>query len=496
MEFSIKPSDFAYVFSTYLPWASDPMFAPTCECTCGVLVSATRHFLFLQGLRSPFFYRLGQALGRQGVAVTKLQFTAGDLLYWPGAGLRCQTGVGELPAFYESLLSTGAYSDIVLFGDCRPVHQPAIACAKRLGLGVHVFEEGYFRPNWVTLERNGVNGYSDLPNDPNWYRMVASALPARSSYETIGPSMNQRVLHDVVYNTANALNRWLFPHYPSHVTYSIAAEYAAYGKRFARLKYKQKKYATSVAILLANGAIPFFLVALQLRGDAQLRFHSKYASTAHFIRDVLESFAQHAPTNTQLVIKNHPLDPGFTDYGKLIERNATKLGMIDRVVFLESGHLPSLLDHAQGMLTINSTTIGQAMFHRCPTIALGHSIFNMPGLVCQGSLDSFWNQPGTVDSALFRAFQAVVMHTTQINGGLYTKTGIKHAVQSAIPRLLAPQGVLQSLLTPAGISYESPQNGNFEVTSMADVTGSVSMTSVDHVATASATNITHAKADR
>lgn len=419
------------------------------------------HFLFLQGLRSPFFYRLGQALRQQGVSVTKVQFTSGDLLYWPGRALRCQASVGELPAFYQSLLASGQYTDVVLFGDCRPVHQPAIALAKQLGLKVHVFEEGYFRPNWVTLERNGVNGHSDLPHDPDWYRAAAACLPKRAASETIGPSMNQRVFHDVSYNVCNAFNRWLFPQYPSHVTYSIAAEYKAYIKRFARVKYTQKTYIDAVARLLDKDARPFFLVALQLRGDAQLRFHSQYANTAHFIRDVLISFAKHAPVDTQLVIKNHPLDPGFTDYGNLITRNATQLGIKDRVVFLESGHLPSLLDHARGMVTINSTTIGQAMFHRCPTIALGRSMFDMPGLTHQGSLASFWCAPEKVDSALFKSFQAVVMHTTQINGGLYTAKGIRLAVQEALPRLLAEQSLLQSFMqTPVAKTFTSSEVAN------------------------------------
>lgn len=405
-----------------------------------------RHFLFLQGLRSPFFYQLGRALKHQNVAVTKVQYTTGDLLYWPKPALRCQASVAELPAYYQSLFAEGTYTDIVLFGDCRPVHQPAIAQAKALGLNVHVFEEGYFRPNWVTLERNGVNGYSDLPTDPDWYRAVIDSLPKRPIAADIGPSMNHRVLHDVVYNATNVLNRWLFPHYPSHVTYSIAAEYTAYIKRFLRVRYTQKTYTDAVARLVSRDAPPFFLVALQLRGDAQLRFHSKYANTAHFIRDVLISFAKYAPANTELVIKNHPLDPGFTDYGKLIEKNAAQLGISRRVVFLESGHLPSLLDHAKGMVTINSTTIGQAMFHRCPTIALGRSMFGLAGLTDQGPLDSFWCSPDPVDSSLFRAFQTVAMHTTQINGGLYTKKGIKLAVENAVPRLLAPVSLLQTAL--------------------------------------------------
>ena len=33
---------------------------------------------------------------------------------------------------------------------------------KLLGLGIHVFEEGYMRPYWVTYERGGSNGNSRL----------------------------------------------------------------------------------------------------------------------------------------------------------------------------------------------------------------------------------------------------------------------------------------------------------------------------------------------
>ncbi|WP_441294118.1 capsular polysaccharide export protein, LipB/KpsS family, partial [Bordetella pertussis] len=36
---------------------------------------------------------------------------------------------------------------------------PAVALARASGVRVHVFEEGYFRPHWVTLERGGVNGF-------------------------------------------------------------------------------------------------------------------------------------------------------------------------------------------------------------------------------------------------------------------------------------------------------------------------------------------------
>jgi len=55
--------------------------------------------------------------------------------------------------FLEAKLSEWEITDIILFGDCRPVHAAAIAIAKRHQIPHYVFEEGYLRPNWITLER-------------------------------------------------------------------------------------------------------------------------------------------------------------------------------------------------------------------------------------------------------------------------------------------------------------------------------------------------------
>ena len=50
----------------------------------------------------------------------------------------------------------------MLYGDVRPIHAEAVARAKAAGIMVHVFEEGYLRPYWVTYERGGSNGHSRL----------------------------------------------------------------------------------------------------------------------------------------------------------------------------------------------------------------------------------------------------------------------------------------------------------------------------------------------
>ena len=123
-----------------------------------------RRFLFLQGPHGPFFHRLARMLEAAGARVWRVGFNAGDRAFWFGAaGYIPYRGTPEAwPDALEAILSDHAITDIVLYGDTRPIHAQAVAAARARGLTVHVFEEGYLRPFWVTYERGGSNGHSRL----------------------------------------------------------------------------------------------------------------------------------------------------------------------------------------------------------------------------------------------------------------------------------------------------------------------------------------------
>ena len=142
-----------------------------------VSVKPRNSFLFLQGVSSPFFSRLVQALRTEGQLVKSVNFNMGDLLYGSGARVFYSARPEQLMNFYSDCFKSDHITDVVLFGDCRPVHQPAVELAKSLGIRVHVFEEGYFRPYWITLERNGVNNHSLLPRDPQSVSYTHLTLP-------------------------------------------------------------------------------------------------------------------------------------------------------------------------------------------------------------------------------------------------------------------------------------------------------------------------------
>ena len=398
-----------------------------------------QHFLFLQGVCSPFFPRLATALRHQGHAVTKANFTVGDRVYWrQGQHLNYRGPMVGLRDFYQTIYASRSISDIVLFGDCRPVHQPAIALARSAGIRIHVFEEGYFRPHWITLERDGVNGNSTLPRDPAWYRDRENHVPHYDNGQPFNTAFWKRAAYDVGYNFWAGLNPVLHRGVRSHVPYSPLTEYLGYVRRGIRLKYYAKDAKNKEKELLASkDSKPFFLLPLQLATDAQIVHHSQFSSMAQATHHVMQSFAANAADNTRLAIKIHPLDPGLVDYRRLAQVWARQLRIQDRVFFLESGNLPPLLTHTAGVITVNSTVGASAILHGKRTITLGNAIYDMAGLTYQGQLDNFWAADERPDLKLFKAFRNVVINTCQLNGGFYCARGIDLAIDAALPRLQA-----------------------------------------------------------
>ena len=404
-----------------------------------------RRFLLLQGVSSPFFARLADRLFADGHQVFKVNFNCGDAAYWLSRNAwHFRDTVAALPEWLAKKFASHGFTDIVLFGDRRPIHVAAIACATRLGVRVHVFEEGYFRPNWVTLERGGVNRFSALPRDPDWYLDNASRIPEHA-FERVHTPLSVRAAHDIAYHLANVANVVTYPGYRTHRPYNALVEYAGLARRFATLRFHER-HDKIICDQLLNDTKPFFLLPLQLDSDAQIREFSSFTGMREVIDMVVKSFARAAPVDAQLLIKNHPLDTGFVDYPSVITRLANECGINDRVHFIETGDANSLLQHAQGVVLVNSTVGTAALEANKPIKTLADPIYNLPGLTFQGGLDDFWKGGEMPEPNLATAFRKMVMHATLVNGGFYTRESMDMAAQGALRLLTAEKSPIEELL--------------------------------------------------
>jgi capsular polysaccharide export protein len=397
-----------------------------------------QRFMFLQGVCSPFFPRLADALRELGHGVRKINFTVGDRIYWQRGDAVSYRGPMEgLNDFYAQQFHRHGTTDIVLFGDCRPVHRPAIEIASRHNLRVHVYEEGYFRPFWITLEQGGVNGHSRLPRNPEWYKAQAKNTPQFGNGESFDAPFWKRAAYDVGYNFWAGMNPLLHKGVQSHVPYTPLTEYLGYLRRGIRIKrYEGESRRVEAKLIVEAQTNPFFLMPLQLANDAQIVHHSPFKNMAAAMHMALESFAKFAPENSRLAVKIHPLDPGLVDYRFLLTKRASELGIADRTLYLESGNLPALLAATAGVVTVNSTVGGSSLIHNRPTIALGTAVYNLPGLTFQHGLDNFWKQGQKPDSNFYRKFRNVVIAHSQVNGGFYSEKGIRLAIKNSLPKLL------------------------------------------------------------
>ncbi len=198
-----------------------------------------------------------------------------------------------------------------------------------------------------------------------------------------------------------------------------------------------KRSVARRAARLTDSPKPYFLALMQRAGDSQLWQHSNYTNES-FAAEVIESFSRHAPHDSTLVFKLHPLDPGMVDYERVVERLAAEHGVSERIMFLDGGNLNVLARRAVGAVTINSTAGLATIGFGCPTKVLGRAVYDIEGLTDRNPLHRFWSDPDAPDNDLFLRFRHVMMERTQINGAFYTPVGMRMAAAIAAERLGAP----------------------------------------------------------
>ncbi len=371
--------------------------------------------LLLQGPLGPFFEKFAEHLQDAGEIVHKVNFNGGDEFYNTGRFAQQHSFTGALqewPDYLAALIDSHHIEHVFVYGDCRHYHALAKNVCSSKNVRYFAFEEGYLRPNFITLEEGGVNGHS--PVNPNAVKGYQPIHKLADEVE-LGSNFANRVKFASVYYNAAAARRWRFRHYEHHRSFSPVYEAFCWLRSgFRKVKYRWTQRQLLDPVLDQ----PFFLMPLQVHNDAQILHHSPYISIEHFIEEVMTSFAN-SGSQAKLVIKHHPMDRGHSHYGSYIQRLARRLNLQNQVVYLHDHHLPTLLKHCCGVITINSTTALQAFYHGAPVKVMGDAFFDMEGLTDQGRLDEFWFSPQFIDMNLADRFRAFLIAHGQINGSYY-----------------------------------------------------------------------------
>jgi len=399
-----------------------------------------RTFLFLQGPHGPFFYRLGQMLTRAGATVWRVGFNAGDQAFWPDrrSYIPYLDTPENWPATFTALLSDKGVTDLVLYGDTRPIHAQAVAAARTAGLRIHVFEEGYLRPYWVTYERGGTNGHSRLMDMP--VAQMRSALENSDMDSALPPAswgdMRQHIFYGALYHGfVLGMNR-RYRNFRPHRALGVGKEFQLYLKRLLLMPVQaiERRVAT---LRVTHGGFPYHLALLQLEHDASFQAHSPFSTMTDFLDCVITGFASGAPPHHHLVIKAHPLEDGRAPIRRELRRLARAHGVAKRVHYVRGGKLAQLLDEARSAVTVNSTAAQQVLWRGIPLRTFGAAVYAKPEFVSQKPLPEFFASAERPDRRAYADYRRFLLETSQVAGGFYSARGRRQLLRQAVDMMLS-----------------------------------------------------------
>jgi len=400
----------------------------------------TRTFLFLQGPHGPFFNSLGKMLRRAGAVVWRVGFNAGDRTFWfhPASYIPYRGTVADWPATFTAVLTEKKITDIVLYGDTRPIHAEAVAEAKRRGITVHVFEEGYMRPYWVTYERGGSNGNSRLMEMT--IPQMQAAL-ARSDMEAPLPpghwgDMRHHIFYGALYHWFVMFRNGDYRNFTPHRSIPVTKEFRLYLKRLLLMPVLAlDRLRATLRIRL--GGFPYHLALLQLEHDSAFQSHSPFDTMADFLELVIEGFAEGAPQHHHLVIKAHPLEDGRVPVRRDVRRLAREHGVSDRVHFVRGGKLAQLLNDTRSAVTVNSTAGQQVLWRGIPLKVFGRAVYSQPEFVSEQPLPEFFAAASRPDNRAYKDYRRYLLETSQVPGGFYAARGRRQLLRQVVDMMLA-----------------------------------------------------------
>lgn len=387
---------------------------------------AGRCVLLLQGPRSGFYRHLARALEARGARVLRVLFCPGDALFWwPRPAIRYRGRLEHWPARLRGLVAQEGITDIVGLGDGRPLHATAFDTARTAGVQVHVIEQGYLRPGWLTIERDALGAWQPRPD--------AAPRPIPASAARPGAGFARFAAMDVAHHAATLAAGWLlYPHFRRHELWSAPREWLGWLRRFAGAGRRRAADRVSLArIAAATG--PVFMLGLQLETDFQLRRHGPPGGLRAVMAEVALSFAAHAPKDALLVIKPHPLDPLLTDWTAVLAAVPLAEAARARILWLHAGDALAL--PLAGLVTVNSTLGLAALARGVAVKAMGRAIYARAGLVHGGALDDFWRSPQRPDPAATAAFLGALVEETQVQG-TFDGAGMAQGAEGIATRIL------------------------------------------------------------
>ena len=378
-------------------------------------------------------------LRKAGAEVWRVGFNAGDRAFWfhPRSYIPFRGSAEQWPDTFSALIEEKGVTDIVLYGDTRPIHAQAVAEAKARGICVHVFEEGYMRPFWVTYERGGTNGNSRLMDMS--IAQMQEALAQSDMDAPLPPArwgdMRQHIFYGALYHWFVMFRNGHYRNFRPHRSMTVTKEFQLYLRRLLLMPLQaiDRRVAT---LRIKYGGFPYHLALLQLEHDSSFQMHSPFDTMPDFLEVVIEGFAAGAPRHHHLVFKAHPLEDGRVPVRRSIRQLARKHGVLDRVHYVRGGKLAQLMNDARTAVTVNSTAGQQVLWRGIPLKVFGKAVYNQPEFVSDQPLPQFFKGATRPDHKAYKDYRRYLLETSQLPGGFYSARARRQLLRQVVDMML------------------------------------------------------------
>lgn len=379
----------------------------------------SRKILIVQGDWEAGMSLLAQDLRDAGHEIHKVVLCAPDFIY-KLRGFRTHVfrkPLADFDVWLRELVDKENFDTFFLYNHYRPYNDIAWNIAKELNLSCFVFELGLIRPNCVTVFSRDTLPLPTLAKA--WDKILSGELSpnvVETPPEICKVSTPAKL---ICFGTNFVLSRYtafLFPNFVDQRELKLW-HHVKYGLVFLWRFMERSRDIEYHAMFTGKLSGKYYAVPLQVHSDTQILKCSNFQSIEQFIMLVVESFERHAPADTKLVFKVHPMDRGYKDYRDLLHGLDQRLGG-GRILYVDRVSLPILLKHALGLVNINSSVGISGLTHHVPVIALGTAVYDLEDLTYRRDLDSFWTRAEPPCKTRVHQFINLLLQTNQSRGTL------------------------------------------------------------------------------
>ena len=307
-------------------------------------------------------------------------------------------------SFLRGYLKNENIELVTMHNDLRWQHSLAIEVCKELGVKYLITERGIFRPDTTTIEFKGVNAYSSLPKDKEFYKkhdVVSKELKSYKVSKVTNLKVNIKFAIFILLNKIGSifgLNSTI-----RNKSYSLST--------YINLFIKQKFGKSNKNIVTLPKRYVF--VPLQVNTDTQILIHSDFKDMQEFISKVENDFYS-LESDIGLVFKIHPMEKGIIEY------------LFDKRSIVVDSDTNELVKNSECIVTINSTVGFEAIEKYKKVLVLGGAFFKIDGIAICSSKETFLedlkntlNNNNTIDMCIIDKFVSYLKYEYQVNGNLF-----------------------------------------------------------------------------